>query len=193
MKSKNKTKLDACMFVNELVTTPEVKFAIPDELLVNEMGTFVKKNTSNSITFCAKDKCHDDYMMTWIWGMYLIFADTIAQHYTVEKAYRTSMGRVLPERIDYQVGLSKEEADLILNSERHLSVVSQLNGLQENRLPSAPGLDVKDDELFYGNRQWGSGRPSDFFIVNNSYDFKNSMDDWDCADEGDDGWGWLLR
>ena len=124
VKSKNKTKLDACMFVNELVTTPEIRISIPDELLVNEMGTFVKKNTSNSITFAAKDKCHDDYMMTWIWGMYLLFADTIQQHYAVEKAFRTSMGRVLPDKIQYQIGLSEEEVKEILNSESHISVMS---------------------------------------------------------------------
>ena len=102
VKSKNKTKLDACMFLNELITTPEIDISIPDELLVNEMGTFVKKNTSNSITFCAKDKCHDDYMMTWIWGMYLLFADTIEQNYVVVKAFKTKMDRVLPERVEYK-------------------------------------------------------------------------------------------
>lgn len=102
VKSKNKTKLDACMFLNELITTPEIDISIPDELLVNEMGTFVKKNTSNSITFNAKDKCHDDYMMTWIWGMYLLFADTIEQNYTVVKAFKTQMDRVLPERVEYK-------------------------------------------------------------------------------------------
>ena len=102
VKSKNKIKLDACMFLNELITTPEIDISIPDELLVNEMGTFVKKNTSNSITFCAKDKCHDDYMMTWIWGMYLLFADTIEQNYVVVKAFKTKMDRVLPEMVEYK-------------------------------------------------------------------------------------------
>ena len=102
MKSKNKTKLEACMFVNELVTTPEIDIAIPDELLVNEMGTFVRKNTSNSITFKAKDKCHDDYMMTWIWGMYLIFADVIEQNYIPEKLFKTKKDRVLPEQLVYE-------------------------------------------------------------------------------------------
>ena len=101
VKSKNKTKLEACMFLNELITTDEVEISIPDELLVNEMGTFVRKNTSNSITFAAKDKCHDDYMLTWIWGMYLLFADVISQHYSVVKAFKTKMDRVLPEKVIY--------------------------------------------------------------------------------------------
>ena len=101
VKSNNKTKLEACMFLNELITTPEINISIPDELLVNEMGTFVKKNTSTSITFCAKDKCHDDYMLTWIWSMYLLFPDTINQHYSVVKAFKTKMDRVLPEVVQY--------------------------------------------------------------------------------------------
>lgn len=127
VKSKNRTKLDACMFTNELITTQEIDISIPDELLVNEMGTFVRKNTSNSITFAAKDKCHDDYMMSWIWGMYLLSPDVIAQHYHVDKAFKTKMDRVLPERLSYNIPLADlASVDEIMNSEQNMSVVNQL-------------------------------------------------------------------
>lgn len=118
VKSKNRTKLDACMFTNELITTEEIGISIPDELLVNEMGTFVRKNTSNSITFAAKDKCHDDYIMSWIWGMYMLSPDVIAQHYHVDKAFKTKMDRVLPERLSYNIPMADfTNAEEILNSE----------------------------------------------------------------------------
>ena len=118
VKSKNRTKLDACMFTNELITTEEVDIAIPDELLVNEMGTFVRKNTSNSITFSAKDKCHDDYIMSWIWGMYMLSPDVIAQHYHVDKAFKTKMDRILPDRISYVIPMADiANLDEILDSQ----------------------------------------------------------------------------
>ena len=118
VKSNNKTKLEACMFLNELITTPEINISIPDELLVNEMGTFVKKNTSTSITFCAKDKCHDDYIMSWIWGMYMLSPDVIAQHYHVDKAFKTKMDRILPDRISYVIPMADiANLDEILDSQ----------------------------------------------------------------------------
>ena len=134
MKSKNRTKLDACMFLNELITTPEIEISIPDELLVNEMGTFVRKNTSNSITFAAKDKCHDDYMLTWVWGMYLLFADTIAQHYAVAKAFKTKMDRVLPETVRYASPFDQSLLDETAKLEANKSIVSQLGNLEEHRV-----------------------------------------------------------
>ena len=178
VKSKNKTKLDACMFLNELITTPEIDISIPDELLVNEMGTFVKKNTSNSITFNAKDKCHDDYMMTWIWGMYLLFADTIEQNYTVVKAFKTQMDRVLPERVEYKNPTNQNLIGEIMTSQAYKSIVSQLNDLEDHKLVKLDYSDrqIPDDELFYGNRQWGSGRTPDFFVVNQGMDFMSGED-----------------
>ena len=180
VKSKNKTKLEACMFLNELITTDEIEISIPDELLVNEMGTFVRKNTSNSITFAAKDKCHDDYMLTWIWGMYLLFADVITQHYSVVKAFKTKMDRVLPEKVIYTSPFDKSLLEETVNLEANKGIVSQLGNLEEHKVVklSATERSIPDDELFYGNRQWGHGSKREFFAVNETFDFANG-DEWD--------------
>jgi hypothetical protein len=184
VKSKNKTKLEACMFLNELITTDEVEIAIPDELLVNEMGTFVRKNTSNSITFAAKDKCHDDYMLTWIWGMYLLFPDVIKQHYSVVKAFKTKMDRVLPEKVIYTSPFDQSLLDETANLEANKGIVSQLGNLEEHKVVklNATERSIPDDELFYGNRQWGHGRNRDFFTINETFDFANGQE-WDDGEE----------
>ena len=184
VKSKNKTKLEACMFLNELITTEEIDISIPDELLVNEMGTFVRKNTSNSITFAAKDKCHDDYMLTWIWGMYLLFADVITQHYSVVKAFKTKMDRVLPEKVIYTSPFDQSLLEETLNLEANKGIVSQLGNLEEHKVVrlSATERDIPDDELFYGNRQWGRGSNREFFTINETFDFGNG-EEWDDGEE----------
>ena len=192
VKSKNKTKLDACMFLNELITTDEIEISIPDELLVNEMGTFVRKNTSNSITFAAKDKCHDDYMLTWIWGMYLVVPDTIQQHYAVVKAFKTKMDRVLPEKVMYTSPFDKSLLDETLNLEANKSILSQLGNLEEHKVVklTATERSIPDDELFYGNRQWGHGSKREFFTINETFDFGNG-DEWD--DGGVEGYNVLTE
>lgn len=184
VKSKNKTKLEACMFLNELITTDEVEIAIPDELLVNEMGTFVRKNTSNSITFAAKDKCHDDYMLSWIWGMYLLFADVIKQHYSVVKAFKTKMDRVLPEKVIYTSPFDQSLLDETANLEANKGIISQLGNLEEHKLVklNATERSIPDDELFYGNRQWGHGSNREFFTISETFDFGNG-EEWDDCGE----------
>lgn len=185
VKSKNKTKLEACMFLNELITTDEIEISIPDELLVNEMGTFVRKNTSNSITFAAKDKCHDDYMLTWIWGMYLLFADVITQHYSVVKAFKTKMDRVLPEKVIYTSPFDQSLLEETVNLEANKGIVSQLGNLEEHKVVklAATERSIPDDELFYGNRQWGRGCNREFFTINETFDFGNGTE-WDDGEEG---------
>ena len=185
VKSKNRTKLDACMFTNELITTYEIDISIPDELLVNEMGTFVRKNTSNSITFAAKDKCHDDYIMSWIWGMYMLSPDVVAQHYHVDKAFKTKMDRVLPDRLSYMIPLADiANLDEIFNSEQNKSVRSQLKNSERGTVITLNSTvrDIPEDELFYGNRQWGHGQSRNFFTVNQSFDFMNGCD-WEEGEE----------
>lgn len=148
------------------------------------MGTFVRKNTSNSITFAAKDKCHDDYMLTWVWGMYLLFADTIQQHYAVTKAFKTKMDRILPEQVAYTSPFDKSLIEETLNLPANKSIVSQLGNLEEHRVVKLDGSerDIPQDELFYGNRQWGHGMNRQFISVNQSFDFMNGTD-WEDPEE----------
>lgn len=88
------------------------------------------------------------------------------------------MDRVLPDVIQYNTPLDKSMADEILNSEAHKSIVSQLGNLEEYK-PVKIGYserEIPDDELFYGNRQWGHGMNRQFFSVNQTFDFMNGCD-----------------
>ena len=42
--------------------------------------------------------------------------------------------------------------------------------------------DIPEDELFYGNREWGFGQKRTFFTVNQSFDFMNGTD-WEEPEE----------
>jgi hypothetical protein len=47
---------------------------------------------------------------------------------------------------------------------------------------SATERDIPDDELFYGNRQWGRGSNREFFTINETFDFANGQE-WDDGEE----------
>ena len=42
--------------------------------------------------------------------------------------------------------------------------------------------DIPEDELFYGNRQWGHGQRREFFTVNQTFDFMSGSD-WEDQDD----------
>ena len=95
------------------------------------------------------------------------------------------MDRVLPEVIQYNTPLDKSMVDEILKSDAHKSIVSQLGKMEEYK-PVKIGYserEIPEDELFYGNRQWGCGMNRQFFTVNETFDFGNGCE-WDDGEKG---------
>ena len=68
-----------------------------------------------------------------------------------------------------------------------------MNGLEDHKVAKAPKNIVKDDELFYGNRQWGSGVNREFFFVNQGFDFGSGCTEDEAFASDDEGWDWLIR
>ena len=57
-------------------------------------------------------------------------------------------------------------------------MVSQLNDLEDHKLVKIDLVkrDIPHDELYYGNRKWGTGKTMDFFVVNQGMDFMRGED-----------------
>jgi hypothetical protein len=102
----------------------------------------------------------------------------------VTKAFKTKMDRILPEQVAYTSPFDKSLIEETLNLPANKSIVSQLGNLEEHRVVKLDGSerDIPQDELFYGNRQWGHGMKREFFSVNQSFDFMNGTD-WEDPEE----------
>ena len=102
------------------------------------------------------------------------------------------MDRVLPEKVMYTSPFDKSLLDETLNLEANKSILSQLGNLEEHKVVklAATERSIPDDELFYGNRQWGHGSKREFFTINETFDFGNG-DEWD--DGGVEGYNVLTE
>ena len=97
--SKHKVKLDACMWLKNFLQCEEVKTIIKEPFLINEMEFFERKLGVRSIFQAAGNK-HDDYIMSFIWAIYALNPSKIENYYDVTKWMKTSVGVLIPERIN---------------------------------------------------------------------------------------------
>ena len=199
--SSNAIKLEAALFARELVTTDEIGMEITDKLLVDEMGTFIRKATSTSITYAASGNAHDDHMMTWIWALYLLHHKHIERYFEVVEAFKTKQGKVLPSKLK-SIGTIEKDED-ILQSSLHKIIVAMLEGDASALDPSIVSdalmknlpTPQDDGELYYGAAgRGGSFTNKPYFIASNSYSrFDNDTsqrdaDAWEKEAADDDDW-----
>lgn len=144
--STNANKLEAALFARELLTTPEITFTIPDKHLIDEMATFIRKMNQSTITYKASGKAHDDHIMAFIWGLYLLHYRNIEKYYVVKEAFKAKQGQVLPGQLENTHEI--EAPDAVTSSKFHKMVVALLNDD-----PTAIDAGLDDDEM--GNRQQG--------------------------------------
>ena len=172
--SSNANKLEAALFARELLTTEEIPFTLPDKHLVDEMATFVRRVNQTTITYRASGKAHDDHIMAFIWGLYLLYYRNIEKYYVVKEAFKAKKGQVLPSKLENTHDI--ENPQDILKSAFHRMVLAALNDD-----PTALDVNLQDDEMKQkGNEQEGelyygaSGRgysfgKKDFVTINQGY------------------------
>lgn len=94
------TKSKACLWTKDMMTTAGFGFKLYDKDLVDELGTFCKKdNKGIHLTYCALPNCHDDHVMALIWLCWLLQSDVIERYFSVYKTFTSSLGNVYAELV----------------------------------------------------------------------------------------------
>lgn len=91
----------ACLHAREMMTTDGFGFVIYDKDLVDELATFVKKDTKGGMhtIFQAAFGAHDDHVMTMIWMTYALSPDVIDKYFIVCQTFQTSFGETRPRML----------------------------------------------------------------------------------------------
>jgi len=92
-------KQKACLWIRELFSTEDFEIEIHDEKCINEMDTFIKKDTAQHVVYSALVKKHDDHIMTLIWAMYILTTEILQKYYNIVDWQTTSIGKQLPGHI----------------------------------------------------------------------------------------------
>ena len=88
----------ACLWAREMMTTVGFNFVLPDQDLLDELGTFVKKDTSGKHTvFQAASGSHDDHVMALVWLCWGLSKEIIDKYFIVVKTFTSQLDEILPQ------------------------------------------------------------------------------------------------
>lgn len=94
--SQNARKTEACLNYKLLLEDDKRKIQINDGRLIAEMEKFERKSRLGKMpTYEAADG-HDDYMMSSIWGLYVLKMDILERYYDVKKTILNKLGERVP-------------------------------------------------------------------------------------------------
>lgn len=97
--SHNSIKVKACLHLKDLMNNDGVNIRIDEGNLIYEMEWFERKMPSAMMVFKAVGTKHDDYMMAFIWGLFVLHQDIIEDYYNVLETRQNKYGLPYPARI----------------------------------------------------------------------------------------------
>jgi hypothetical protein len=94
------TKGKACLWARDMMSTEGFGFNIYDKELLEEMTTFCKKDTKGvHLVYCALPGQHDDHVMAFIWGCYMLMNEIIEKYYIVCKTFTSTLGNIYSQLV----------------------------------------------------------------------------------------------
>lgn len=86
-------KSKACLWARDMMTTEGFGFKIYNKALIEEMSTFVKKDTKGVyLSYTALAGAHDDHIMAFIWLCYILQSEIIEKYYIVCETFKSAIG-----------------------------------------------------------------------------------------------------
>jgi hypothetical protein len=120
--SQNARKTEACLNFKLLVEDEKRKIQINDGRLIAEMEKFERKSRLGKMpTYEAADG-HDDFMMSSIWGLYVLKMEILERYYDVRKTILNKLGEQIPLYVlPFDDGYSFSDKEIISQMDEKLN------------------------------------------------------------------------
>lgn len=90
-------KVKACLWAREMTTTDGFGFEICDKDLVDEMGTFVKRDgKSDKTSYAAVQPAHDDHVVSFVWACWALSKELVEKYFVVAQTFKTVFDQFQP-------------------------------------------------------------------------------------------------
>ena len=118
VRSHASTKSKACLWLRDMCTTQGFDWMIRDRDLLKEAGSFVRKeNKTGFITYSAMGSLHDDLILSWIWGAYLLQPNIVEKYFVAVDYFTSSLGVVYPKTLVPGIDYTDEELKQVYSSD----------------------------------------------------------------------------
>ena len=99
----------ACLWAKDMLTTAGFGFVVYDKDLVDEMGTFVKKDTKGThAVYQAALGAHDDCIMAFIWACWALSTELVDKYFVVCETFTSVYQQILPKTIQPAEGYRED-------------------------------------------------------------------------------------
>lgn len=140
VRSHMQVKSKACLWTREMLTTEGFGFEIYSKRLVDEMGTFVKKDTAVHVVYAALGKnSHDDFMMSFVWMAWMLSEENVERYFTVAEQFKSPLGKILPKILQPQFEYTREEV-VTARSARPTLMFEEWKEALKGNVGATPGL-----------------------------------------------------
>ncbi len=84
-----------------MMTTAGFGWTIYDKDLIDEFGTFVRKdNKGVHIVYQAIAPAHDDHVMAWIWACWILQPELVEKYFVCAKTFMSALEKIYPQRLE---------------------------------------------------------------------------------------------
>ena len=162
-------KSKSCLWTRDMMTAQGFGFKIYDKALIDEMSTFVKKETKGVyLSYTALANAHDDHIMAFIWLCYLLQADVIEKYFVVCETFKDTLGNTHAKTVLPHTAYTVEQVKKVTSDPMYQEFLD-FKDLVMNKLGRALDLESRDadnmnymrgDPYFGGNPyepSWNSG------------------------------------
>ena len=144
-------KSKACLWARDMMTTDGFGFKLYDRDLIDEMSTFVKKDTKGVyISYTALANAHDDHIMAFIWLCYLLQSEIIEKYYFVCDTFKSSIGNTYAKIIKPQQAYTVQDVKKITNDPLYKEFLD-FKEVILNKLSDAMKLELNEKDNFAYN------------------------------------------
>lgn len=146
-------KSKACIWFSEMLTTLGFGFELYDKELINEMATFVKKDTKMHSLYTAIGNNHDDHIMALIWMTWILNEENIEKYYIITDTFVSSLGKTLPKTLYPLYDYTYEEIQSISNDPIYREFILFKESVSEKykQLLNQERLENNNDPFVYLN------------------------------------------
>lgn len=121
----------ACLWLREMFTTQGIGWTIYDKDLIDEMGTFVKKESKVHMVYNAILGSHDDHIMALCWAAWMLNPEVVETYYIVTEAFKSTLDKILPKMLAPIAEYTTQELNKICNDPLHQEFVEFKNEMMK--------------------------------------------------------------
>lgn len=118
VRSHNTVKSKACLWARDMFTTDGFGWTIYDKDLLDEIGTFIKKDTKGLwVVYQAMKNCHDDHIMSLIWTCYVLQPDIVEKYFVCCENFTSALGHEYPRLLQPYDEYDESKINAIYNDD----------------------------------------------------------------------------